>query len=88
MYQHTKVEALHTKQAVFKAWSFATGKRNRAEAASLTLSASLPFSTWDRLVRNYLDRGIVLSEEVGRDFLGRGKTRNACLNFLLHTPYF
>ena len=67
------MEASHTKQAVFRAWSFATGKRNRADAASLTLTASLPFSTWDRLVRSYLDRGIVPSEQVEYGRVGWGR---------------
>lgn len=80
MYQHAKVEALHTKQVVFRAWSFATGKRNRADGASLTLSASLPFSTWDRMLRNYLDRGIVPSDQVYRgQKLGVSNNKNASL---------
>lgn len=64
MYQHTKTEASHTKHAVLRAWSYATGRRYRPDAASLTLSASLPFSTWDRLVRNYIDQGITPIEHV------------------------
>lgn len=65
LYEYTRTEALHSKHAVFRAWSYATGRRYRPDAASLTLSASLPFSTWDRFVKNYVDQGVVPAEQVG-----------------------
>ncbi len=64
LYEHTKTEASHSKQAVFRAWSNATGRRYRADAASLTLSAALPFSTWDRFLRNYVDKGVIPADQV------------------------
>eukprot|EP00903_Cladosiphon_okamuranus_P014275 g13258.t1 len=69
LYEHTRTEALHSKQAVFKAWSYATGRRYRPDAASLTLSASLPFSTWDRFIKNYVDQGVVPAEQLHKDMV-------------------
>ncbi|CAM9785010.1 unnamed protein product, partial [Choristocarpus tenellus] len=64
LYQYTKVEALHTKQAVLCGWYFATGRRWRKEADSFTPNASLPFETWDRLINHYIDKRKVPSAQV------------------------
>eukprot|EP00752_Nemacystus_decipiens_P009941 g8865.t1 len=69
LYEHTRTEALHSKYAVFRAWSYATGRRYRPDAASLTLSASLPFSTWDRFVKNYVDQGVIPAEQLRKDMI-------------------
>lgn len=53
-------------RAVLRGWSGVTGKRDLNEASALTLSASLPFSAWDRFASDYTDRGIVPWEEVGQ----------------------
>ncbi|CAN0017261.1 unnamed protein product, partial [Discosporangium mesarthrocarpum] len=67
LYQHTKLEAFHAKQAVFRAWFFATARRWQKEADSLTLSASLPFGTWDNFIRRYLDKRNVPSDQLHKD---------------------
>ncbi|CAM9599517.1 unnamed protein product [Scytosiphon promiscuus] len=86
LYEHSKTEAFHAKQAVFKAWSYATGRRHRPDAASLTLTAALPFSTWDRLARNYVDQGVIPVEQLRKDMVGQSIMQINTAWWLLNEP--
>lgn len=66
LYEHAKVTAFHTVQAIFRGWYCVTVKRDRNEASLLALSPALPFSIWDRFCDLYIDRGLIPREQVKR----------------------